>query len=93
MGDEAKRENDGEKDPSESELEEIARRMIDEADIDLNFFELKVFLQDWIQKFPPQYFEHGTLVFQVENRQVANTFNTFREIEPSEIIKTLWPDL
>jgi len=90
MDDEIEQGHDDEQNPNESDgenLSEIARRMIDEADIDLHFFELKVFIQEWMQKFPPEYWEHGTIIYQTQNRQVARHFYTSKEIKKSEILK------
>jgi len=92
MRDEVERENDDEKEPNESgteNLSEIARRMIFEADIDEHFFELTLYLEKWIQKFPPEYFAHGALIFKIENRQLAGQFYPSKEIDTSEIIKFL----
>jgi hypothetical protein len=92
MNDEVERENDDEKEPNESDgenLSEIARRMIYEADIDVLFFEFNILVGKWIQKFPPEYFEHGTLILQIENRQVASQFNPPKKIETSELLKFL----
>jgi hypothetical protein len=92
MDDEIEQGHDGEKEPNESEgenLSEIARKMIDEADIDVLFFELTMFMEKWVEKFPSEYFEHGTLILQIENRQLARHFYTPKKIETSEILKFL----
>jgi hypothetical protein len=90
MVDEIEQGHDGEKNPNESDgenLSEIARRMIDEADIDEHFFELTIIVGKWMQKFPPEYWKRGTLILQMENRQVARHFYTSKEIKRSAILK------
>jgi hypothetical protein len=46
-------------------------------------------MEKWVEKFPPEYFEHGTLILQIENRQLARHFYTPKKIETSEILKFL----
>jgi hypothetical protein len=99
MDDELEECLDGENDSSNLKEEpvsddaEIERRLMHEMDIDEFHFELKEYIEGWMQKFPAGYWVRGTLIFQIKNYQVGSTIHSSKGLETGEIMKIMASDL